>query len=329
MPTSFQTHLFGQERGRGIRFKAVRGWSRFHIIMEDYFKQYIGSVVHRLEYNDVIRGRRWYLSQVWNEEEKKRRRKRIRFTCRTFPKDIEVVAVEKKLSFKVNNIQFYGIVDLVIKYPDGTIEIVDYKTGQNRIPIKEQLEIYSIPFTRYQDFSKVDFRVICPDRQSHYRWSLNRKEMAERRKHILGIVNTIINDSDFTPTISSVCSQCSVGYACEHSEIYGKTKRISGKINRLTRLTYAYEWKKGVEPPKTVKLKSNTNRDKTNKRRGQGLSYSLSQAKRKYKCLKTKRPIQVGEYHFVDHKGKRFCVDAFKELYPKRAQQIMEKKGRF
>jgi len=55
-------------------------------------------------------------------------------------------------------------------------------------------------------------------------------------------------------------------------------------------------------------------------RLGRGLSYSLSQAKNKYECLKTGKPIQVGEYHFVNHSGKRYSVDAFTELYPERAK---------
>jgi hypothetical protein len=148
--------------------------------------------------------------------------------------------------------------------------------------------------------------------------------MAERRKYILGIVNTIINDSDFAPAISSACSRCSVGYACKYSKKYKKTKRVSGKNNRLTRLTFRYEWKKGVMPPKVAGQTSKSHRYKNNKRRGRGLSYSFSQAKSKYECFKTKRPIQVGEYHFVNHHGKRFCVDAFTELYPERAKQIKE-----
>ena len=327
-PRRFKLIYMDRKSGEGLNERWYSGGRGFHNVMEAYLKlqlQLEHRLISNLEYNEVIRGRRWYFSEAWGEERKKRRR-RVRFTCRTFPKDVEIVAVEKELSFKVNNIKFYGIVDLVLKYPDGTIEIVDYKTGI-RLPVKEQLEIYSIPFTRYRDFSKVDFRVICPDRQSHYRWSLDRKEMAERRKHILGIVNTIMNDSGFAPAISSACSRCSVGYACKHSEIYKKTKRVSGKNNRLTRLTFAYEWKKGIIPPKIVGQRSKSHRDKTNKRRGRGLSYSLSQAKSKYECFKTRRSIQVGEYHFVNHSGKRFSIDAFTELYPERAKQLMEKRN--
>jgi len=323
-PRRFKLIYLDKNGREGFGDRSYRGGRGFHIVMEAYLAKHVGCVISSLEYNEVIRGRRWYFSEAWGEERKKRRR-RVRFTCRTFPKDVEIVAIEKELSFKVNNIQFYGIVDLVLKYPDGSLEIVDYKTG-TRLPVKEQLEIYSIPFTQYNDLSKVDFRVICPDRQSHYRWSLDREEMAERRNHILGIVNTIINDSDFAPAISSACLRCSVGYACKYSENYKKTKRVSGKNNRLTRLNLAYEWKHGVKPPKIVGQRSKSHKDKTNKRRGRGLSYSLSQAKSKYECFKTRRPIQVGEYHFVNHSGKRFSIDAFAELYPERAKQLMEKR---
>lgn len=326
-PHRFKLIYLDKKSGDGFKERWYGGGQGFHTIMEDYFRvqlQLGRRLKSGLEYKEVIKGSQWYFKQVYDER-RKNRRKRVRFTCRTFPNDVEIVAVEKELSFKVNNINFYGIVDLVLKYPDGTIEIVDYKTGLG-LPVKEQLEIYSIPFTQYQDFSKVDFRVICPDRQSHYRWSLDREKMTERRQHILGIVNTIINDSNFAPSISSACSRCSVGYACKYSEIYKETKRVSGKKNKLTRLTSAYEWKKGVMPPKIKDQRLKSNKNKTNKRKSSGLSYSYSQAKNKYECFKTRRPIQVGEYHFVNRHGKRLCVDAFKELYPERAKQLMEKR---
>jgi hypothetical protein len=292
-PHRFKLIYLDKKSGDKFNDRWFESGRRFHIVMEAYFAQHVGSVIRSLEYNDLIRGRQWYLSQAWGEERKKRG-KRVRFICRTFPKDVEIVAVEKELSFKVNNIKFYGIVDLVLKYPDGTVEIVDYKTGL-RCPVKEQLEIYSIPFTQYQDFSKVHFRVICPDRQSHYKWSLNRNEIDERRKHILDIVNTIINDSHFTPTISSACSLCSVRYECEHSEIYKETKRVSGKSNKLTRLTSNYEWEKGVTPPKIIGRKSMSHEDKT---------------------ISPNQVWSVGEYHFVNYRGKTFWIETFKKLYP-------------
>jgi len=326
-PHRFKLIYLDKKSRDEFRDRWNEGGKVFHEIMEYYFRDQLQlgrSLTSGLEYKEVIRGWQRYFKKVYDER-RKNLRKRVRFACRTFPKNVEIVAVEKELSFKANNINFYGIVDLVLKYPDGTIEIVDYKTGLG-LPVKEQLEIYSIPFTQYQDFSKVDFRVICPDRQSHYRWSLDREKMTERRQHILGIVNTIINDINFTPSISSACSRCSVGYACQYSEIYKETKQVYGKKNKLTRLTSVYEWKKGVMPPKIKSQRLKSNENKTNKRKSSGSSYSYSQAKNRYECFKTRRPIQVGEYHFVNRHGKRFCVDAFKELYPEIAKQVMEKR---
>lgn len=289
------------DKKQGDKFDYMyRDGAAFHVVMMAYFNNHVGSVIHSLDYNEVIEGRRWYFNEVLGEKRKKRRN-RVKFTCSTFPKDVEIIAVEKELLFEVNNIKFYGIVDLVLKYPDGTLEIVDYKTGLKN-PVKEQLEIYSIPFTQYQDFSKVQFRAICPDRQSHYKWSLNRNEIDERRKHILDIVNTIINDSNFAPAISSACSRCSVRYECEHSEIYRETKCVSGKNNKLTRLTSNYEWKMEVTPHKIVGRKSMSNENKT---------------------ISPNQVWSVGEYHFVNYRGKTFWIETFKKLYPEQAKQLM------
>lgn len=305
----------------------------FHIAVAQYLTKYLGKVIPKLDYKEIVdeafrlrylRKTEWHWSPNRKEFENKKRRifrDNAKFFCKTFPENVEIVAVEQVLSFTVDKVKFYGIVDLVFRYPDGHLEIVDYKTGI-RLPIKEQLEIYSIPFAQGKNCSTISFRVICVDRQSHYRWSQNKEEMNKSSRDILSIVNTIINDNSFVPCIGSHCKNCSVRDVCKYSENYKKNGEISNKHNKLTRLTSIYEWKQGVRPPKSVKSKLNKG---SNKKRDQGLSYSLSRAKSKYECYKTMRPIQIGEYHFVNHKGKRYCVDSFRELYPEHGDELIKK----
>jgi RecB family exonuclease len=307
----------------------------FHIAVERYFKKYFGKVIKTIDYKEIVEEafhcgyleKTKYYWGIAQKEIVRRKRKifrdNVKFFCKTFPEGVEIVAVEQELSFKVNNIKFYGIVDLILRYPDGHLEIVDCKTGI-RLPIKEQLEIYSIPFTQGKNCSSISFRVICVDRQSHYRWSQNKEEMNKSSRDILSIVNTIINDNSFVPCIGSHCKNCSMRDVCKYSENYEKNGEISNRHNKLTRLTYIYEWKQGVMPPKSVKSKLNKG---STKRRDQGLCYSLSRAKFKYECFKTRRPIQVGEFHFVNHSSKRYSIEAFKDLYPERAEQLMEKRN--
>lgn len=104
-------------------------------------------------------------------------------------------------------------------------------------------------------------------------------------------------------------------------------KWISQNVIRIRKKLMAMAAAKGIEVRKEDEIDTKTKQDSVAKRRDQGLSYSLSQAKNKYECFKTRRPIQVGEYHFVNHSGKRFSIEAFKELYPERAKQLMEKRN--
>jgi len=334
-PQRFKLIYLDKKKGVGNRWLNKGKGSIFHKSVEAYLNSLTSRRIGELDYKEIVKNAFHlnYLSNsknYWSHERKdreKRKRKIFRenckFLCKTLPKNTEIIAVEKDLKFRVNEIKFYGIVDLVVRYPDGHVEIIDYKTGLIR-PIKEQLEIYAIPFTKSKGLSSICFRIICVDRMSHYIWSLDKEGIIKSRKNILNIVNTIIDDSNFSPAISSACSQCSVRHECKYSEIYKESKQTSGKNNRLTRLTCAYEWKKATIPPNISVRSPNIRKDNGNRKTNAALSYSLSQAKKKYECSKTRRLIQIGEYHFVNHHGKRFCIDAFMQLYPKRAEQVIK-----
>jgi len=220
----------------------------FHQSVEEYLKEYLGQRMPRLDYRGIVNQafKLYYLKnnkQHWSlkrkEFENKKRKKfrdNAKFLCATLPKEAEIIAIEKKLSFQIDNIKFYGIVDLVLRYPNGHLEIIDYKTGQ-KMPIKEQLEIYSIPFTNKSDYSSISYRVICVDRESHYRWFHDRNEMIESSKNILHIVKTITEDKTFAPAIASHCRNCSVQHVCIHSEKYKANGKMVRTRNILTKLS--------------------------------------------------------------------------------------------
>jgi hypothetical protein len=93
----------------------------------------------------------------------------------------------------------------------------------------------------------------------------------------------------------------------------------------LTRIRSRYEWKPGQELPKNTNDNYKEKKQKTpGNNKGDGRSFSLSKAKKEYSCLKTKRIIRIDEFHFVDHKGNRYCIDTFMDLYPNRANKLLE-----
>ncbi len=231
-----------------------------HQAVETYLREYLGQTVPKLDYREIVNEafKLYYLKnnkQYWSPKKKEfenRKRKKFRdnakFLCKTLPKEAEIIAIEKELTFHMDKIKFYGIVDLVLKYPDGHLEIVDYKTGL-RLPTKEQPEIYSIPFVNNSHCPSISFRIICVDRECHYRWSQNRNEMVESSGNILRIVNTITDDKTFAPAIASHCQNCSVQHVCIHSEKYKtNSKKVHTKTN-LTKLSSKYEWKQKFDTP--------------------------------------------------------------------------------
>ena len=226
----------------------------FHKAVERYLKTLIIPTISKLDYREIVKEayRLGYLEDAqkhWSQKQKdfiKRRREIFRnnakYFCDTFPENVEIVSVEQELSFDVNGIKFYGIVDLVLKYPDGHFEIVDYKTGK-MLPIKEQLEIYSIPFIQQNHFSNISFRIICVDRESHYLWSSNKEEMVNSAKKIKTIVNTIVKDITFKPNLSLKCKSCSLKEYCKFAKNNKSARMKSQRISFLTKLNCKYEFK--------------------------------------------------------------------------------------
>jgi len=234
---------------RGATFhRAVEGILRMRLLDSN-------RILTELDYKEIVNEgyKLGYLERsrtLWpeykrarNREKTKRFRNIAKFFCKTLPVNVEIVAIEKELRFKVGGINFFGIVDLVLKYPDGHIEIIDYKTGTRR-PIKEQLEIYAIPFNKGKKQLPISFRVICPDRESHYLWTLSLEEVNESSRRIIDIVRVILDDTKFKPNSSSGCKNCQIGNVCKYK---GK-ESMSATSNRLTtpeltRLSHTYEWK--------------------------------------------------------------------------------------
>ena len=73
--------------------------SAFHEVMRKRLWSSVGRVVTHLDYDSMAKMNRRYLDRryvSWRVNARNRRN-RLRFTCKTFPKNVEIVAVEKEL----------------------------------------------------------------------------------------------------------------------------------------------------------------------------------------------------------------------------------------
>jgi CRISPR/Cas system-associated exonuclease Cas4 (RecB family) len=318
-PRRFRLIYLDKQERHDEGFNRTGRGEMFHLAAERTLTKYIGIRIQELEYSaltsEVIR----YLRRL-PQERRTRFRQALRFLSKTFPKDVEILGVEEKLSFTVNDIPFYGIVDLILRYPDGTYEIVDYKTG-HRPPMMEQLHIYSIPLIQANSCESIRFRIICVDRRSHYVWSHDKSQMAASAQNILGLVQTIRDDRQFTPNIGPHCRDCSMSHVCDPGESPDSIGFVSPV--KLTRLSAAHEWKEGTIPPR--KARHSRKASLSGKKTGTGASFELVPAKTQYRCSHTGRVIEAGEYHFTNHHGKRLCCHAFEELYPSLESHLSQK----
>jgi RecB family exonuclease len=133
----------------------------------------------------------------------------------------EVLYVEKAFDANIGKYRFIGIIDRIDKYPDGTYEIMDYKTHvkiweQERIDKDLQLSFYAYACRNVFGFN--------PDKISVYFLSENKKVYTERSQNeINDAVNIAIETTEniaaenFDPDILK-CQFCDFKLKCKYSK---------------------------------------------------------------------------------------------------------------
>jgi RecB family exonuclease len=147
--------------------------------------------------------------------------------CETKP---EVLYVEKSFDTNIGKYKFVGIIDRIDKHPDGTYEVMDYKTHvqiweQERVDKNLQLTFYAYACRNILGFN--------PDEISVYFLSDNKKVYTKRTQDdINNAINTAIDIAEkiavanFDPDLSK-CFVCDFRFKCKHSQYrQGETKAV-------------------------------------------------------------------------------------------------------
>jgi hypothetical protein len=133
----------------------------------------------------------------------------------------KVLYVEKAFDTNIGKYRFIGIIDRIDKYPDGSYEIIDYKTHM-RIWSQEDVDKdLQLSFYVYACKNVFNF---YPSKISVYFLSENRKIYTKRsQKEISDAINVAttvaenITAENFNPNISK-CQNCDFKLKCKYSK---------------------------------------------------------------------------------------------------------------
>ncbi len=129
--------------------------------------------------------------------------------------EIETIALEKTINWDMGRFKLSGRVDRIDRYPDGRLEIIDYKSGRYEITPEEvasdlAMNIYQLILKRNYPESRVISSIQSLRSGSKASAELSIDEMAEFETDILQLGNEIL-DRDYsvlTPVPIEACSYC-------------------------------------------------------------------------------------------------------------------------
>lgn len=128
-----------------------------------------------------------------------------------------------------DNLEIGGKLDRVDKVDDGTLEIIDYKTGKEK---GDNLQLVIYTFLVEGLYDKKVSRATYIYLKSGRRVSVEPGEdlRAETRRHIIDTVDKIAETKEFKPNISRLCAYCDYLPFCPAKEEIKETLGIEAVI---------------------------------------------------------------------------------------------------
>jgi len=182
------------------------------------------SEKHLLELYDEFWQDDGYPDKTRREEYKKMGREALKKFCVAYSQNLaqETIFLEKKFSFKLGNDIIKGTIDRVDKLADGTLEIIDYKTGNSKPKLepkdKQQLILYQLfleEFLRIKVSALSYYYLKTGDKLT---FTATEKDITRLRSDFLAEIASIRN-REFAPTPKSdVCRFCDFRNICEFKQ---------------------------------------------------------------------------------------------------------------
>ncbi|MBP9747539.1 ATP-dependent helicase [Patescibacteria group bacterium] len=166
----------------------------------------------------------WYPDREKHDEYKKRGWEAVRYflhECRTKP--FEVLAVEKPFTLVFGKYSIKGTIDRIDQLPDGSLRVIDYKTGSAKDELKtedkEQLHLYQLALEGQGHRVTSLMYVYVMDWQIAEVEPMNDKKRTSFLETIEGRMEAIAS-SNFAPTPEPfVCKYCDFKSICEFRKL--------------------------------------------------------------------------------------------------------------
>jgi len=134
----------------------------------------------------------------------------------------EIFFLEKKFSFKIDGDIIKGAIDRIDKHADGTLEIIDYKTGKTKTKLdfseKRQLILYQLFIEEFLRVKVSALSYYYLESGEKFTFAATEKEITKLKIEIRKEIDAI-KKRDFTPTPSPMCAFCDFNSICEFRQV--------------------------------------------------------------------------------------------------------------
>ncbi|MFH1368378.1 MAG: PD-(D/E)XK nuclease family protein [Elusimicrobiota bacterium] len=129
----------------------------------------------------------------------------------------EILFVEKNFSFHLGRHSVRGIIDRIDRHPDGTYEVIDYKThneiwNKDRIDSDLQLSVYALACKECLGFEPEMLTLYFLAHGQKLVSARSGEQLAAARKTIASVADKIVR-KDYTPNLAK-CKGCELRNSC-------------------------------------------------------------------------------------------------------------------